>query len=97
MNLHDMPSPGQITRSQSLQLEAFRAINYTRVVAERQPDSDSGEQLRKFFLACAKFCPKALTPEQMEARAAAEAARIKAAAVALASSTNPAEGRGSNQ
>jgi hypothetical protein len=64
-----MPSPGPITRSQSLVQEAFRAINYCRVIAERQPDSDSGDQLRKFFTECAKLCPKSLTPAQIQARA----------------------------
>jgi uncharacterized membrane protein YqiK len=112
MNLHDMPSPGQITRGQSLVLEAFRAINYTRVAAERQPDGAAGDDLRKFFLACAKLCPKAMTEEQIEARNAvqaaaeqnrrdeatrAEAAALMAKAEALASSTNPADGRGSAQ
>jgi hypothetical protein len=59
VNLHDMPSPGPITRAQTLVMEAFRAINYTRVIIERQPDSDSGDQLRQFFLDCAKKCPRA--------------------------------------
>ncbi len=93
MNLFDMPSPGQITSGQTLVQAAYRAIQYTRVVAERQPDSDTGEQLRKFFLQCAKFCPKALTPEQMQVRAEA---RLKAEAEAAATATNTAGGRGSN-
>jgi hypothetical protein len=95
MNLFDMPSPGPITSAQALVQACYKAIQYTRVIAERQPDSDSGERLRKFFLQCAKFCPKALTPEQMEARA--EEARIAAEAKALAATeTNAAGGRGSN-
>ncbi len=89
-----MPSPGPITRSQTLVMEAFRAINYTRVIAERQPDSDSGDQLRKFFTECAKLCPKALTAEQVAARvakaAAAEAAR--AAKAKKKAGSDPAAG-----
>jgi hypothetical protein len=88
VNIFDMPSPGPITSSQSLVQQAYRAIQYTRVVAERQPDSDSGEQLRKFFLQCAKFCPKPLTAEQIKSRAEAQAL--------AATATNTAGGRGSN-
>lgn len=96
MNLFDMPSPGQITGAQALVQAAYRAIQYTRIIAERQPDSDSGAQLKKFFLECAKHCPRPMTAEQVQARA--EAARIKAEADnRAASSTNPADGRGEAQ
>jgi hypothetical protein len=69
-----MPSPGTITRSQTLVMEAFRAINYTRVIVERQPDSDAGDQLRKFFTECAKLCPKAVKPASQKKKAGSDPA-----------------------
>jgi hypothetical protein len=57
MNLTDMPTPGPISASHSLVSECYRAIQYTRVMAVKQPGSDTGQRLRDFFLKCAEFCP----------------------------------------
>jgi hypothetical protein len=90
MNLFDMPSAGTIVGAQALTSAAYKAIQYTRVIADRQPDSDSGEQLRKFFLQCAKFCPKPIVAEQ----AAAEKVRTPAKAPSQAAvKPNAADGR----
>jgi hypothetical protein len=87
VNLFDMPTPGPITGAQGLVQAAYKAIQYSRIIAEQSPSSDTGAQLRKFFLDCAKFCPKPVMAEQIQAR-------DEAAAATRATATNTAGGRG---
>jgi hypothetical protein len=77
MNITDMPSASSIVRGQQLAMECYRAIQQTRLAAERQPGSAAGDELRAFFMACAELCPKA-DPEAAKKKAAAEDARVKA-------------------
>lgn len=86
MNFFDMPSPGPITRSQSLLAECYQAIQFTRVVAVKSPTSDAGDRLRAFFLKCAEFCPQPdpVRAAELAAKAEAEQKALEAAAKAQA-------------
>ncbi len=58
MQLDDLKSPGLMPEAPRLRTAAFRAITYTRILADLSPESDAGNTLREFFLDCAKKCPK---------------------------------------
>lgn len=66
MQLSDLPSPGHITNAHQLVREVFRALNYTRVQADLQPDSQAGKDLAKFLRDVAKLCPAPSTKKETE-------------------------------
>lgn len=57
MTLTDLLSPGYLSNGQKLRLEAFKAINYARINADRSPDSTTCADLKAFFLDCAAKLP----------------------------------------
>jgi len=66
MQRSDMPTPGQIPNGHQLVRELFKALNYTRVQADLQPDSQAGKDLAKFLRDVAKLCPAPATKKEID-------------------------------
>lgn len=63
MRQDQLPSPGVYSNSQRLRVEAAKAISHAEIVFDLhgQTATDSIDQLRSFFQACADAVP--VTPE----------------------------------
>lgn len=56
MRASELPSPGQLSNSQTLRHAAAHAISRAEINADLSPDSDTAAQLLIFFNACAAAC-----------------------------------------
>lgn len=64
MRQDQLPSPGVYVNSQKLRVEAAKAISHAEIMYDLngQTATDSIEQLRDFFQACADAIPTTVVP-----------------------------------